>query len=42
MENVWYTEINLGTNPAEGHYDVIGDFNNALFTVTELSYQPVQ
>jgi hypothetical protein len=41
MENVWYTEINLGTNPAEGHYDVIGDFNNALFIEQLNSYRPV-
>lgn len=39
MEKVWYT-INLGTNPADEHY-VIGDFNYALFTVTEMNYEPV-
>lgn len=41
MENVWYTEINLGTNPAEGHY-IVGDFNNALFIEQLNSYQPVK
>lgn len=35
---VWYT-INLGTEPANYH---IGDFNCALFTVTEMGYVPVQ
>lgn len=40
MEKVWYT-INLGTNPADENY-VIGDFNCALFTATEIEYTPVK
>lgn len=40
MEKVWYT-INLGTNPADEHY-VIGDFNDTLFTVTEMNYESVK
>ena len=37
MEKV-YT-INLGTIPAAEHDYVIGDFNCALFTVTEEDYE---
>lgn len=41
MEQVWYT-TNLNNIPAEPHYGV-GDFNYALFTVTEIGYtEPVQ
>ena len=32
----WYT-INLGIDTPAEHYNV-GDFNNALFTVTEMDY----
>lgn len=39
MEQVWYT-INANI-PAEGHY-VIGDFNNACFSIIILEYQPVK
>ena len=41
MEKVWYT-INLGTIPADEPHYVIGDFNCALFTVTEMDYEPVK
>lgn len=35
MQETWYT-INLGTIPAaDEHNYVIGDFNDALFTVTD-------
>ena len=39
MEKVWYTVI-LGTNPANEYH--IGDFNYALFTVTDKDYQVAQ
>lgn len=40
MEKIW--TVNLGTNPAANEHYVIGDFNNALFTLTELTYEPVK
>lgn len=41
MEQVWYT-TDLNTIPADEPHYVIGNFNDALFTVTDTDYQSVQ
>lgn len=41
MENVWYTYNGLATIPTEEHYDVIGDFNCALFIERLISHHSV-